>query len=162
MSIKYMTQLFAACFIFLLSIAATWYEGSNLIDDSFEWGDSAKYTSVASSSIQSGYDISQVDYFIYAAKFYPFFPIMMLTSGLYLLTLLLFVAFKNRCSYMSFCLFILAMLLFSLGYKLSASPTVGAGALMKTCLTTGSFVLIFSFYYGLKYLRTHKIPFLSS
>ncbi|MBN8252005.1 YjdJ family protein [Priestia flexa] len=162
MSIKYMTQLFAACFIFLLSTAATWYEGSNLTDDSFEWRDSAKYTSIATTPITSGYDISQVDYFIYAAKLYPFFPIMMLISGLYLLILLLVAAFKNRYSYMSFCLFMLATLLFLLGYKLSASPSIGGLALMKTCLTTGSFVLIFSFYYGLKFIRNHKIPFLSS
>lgn len=51
------------------------YEGSALLEDQFEWKNSAKVSASAGEVTKTG-DINQMDFFIYAAKFRPFFPIV--------------------------------------------------------------------------------------
>ncbi|WP_455675570.1 DUF4306 domain-containing protein [Pradoshia sp.] len=77
-----------ALFLFAFSSLGTWYEGSNLLSNPFEWRQSTPFSSVFHDSITSQSDITQLDFFVYASKFYPFFPTLMLLSLLYLITIL--------------------------------------------------------------------------
>ena len=77
-----------ALFFLIFSLFGTWYEGSNILENSFEWGDSAPFSTLFHGPLTSEADIMQVDFFVYASKFYPFFPTVLLLSVLYLLTVL--------------------------------------------------------------------------
>lgn len=82
-----MVQLGSACMLFITSALINWYQGSNLIDYPDEWKYSAKFTNYQ--------DIYQIDFFIYAAKFYPTAFVVMLISLLYMLVLILHILFKR-------------------------------------------------------------------
>ena len=85
-----------ALFLLTFSLLATWYEGSNLLSNSFEWGRSTPFSSMFNGAISSQSEISQLDFFVYASKFYPFFPTLMLLSLLYLITVLGILAIKDK------------------------------------------------------------------
>ena len=85
-----------ALFLLTFSLLGTWYEGSNILSNPFEWERSTPFSSLFSGSISSQTDISQLDFFVYASKFYPFFPTLMLLSLLYLITVFLVFTIKDR------------------------------------------------------------------
>ena len=70
--------------------------GSNLIDNPDEWKYSAKFTNYFKGTVSNYEDIYQIDFFIYAAKFYPTAFIVMLISLLYMLILILYTLFKRK------------------------------------------------------------------
>ncbi len=70
--------------------------GSNLIDNPDEWKYSAKFTNYFKGTVSNYQDIYQIDFFIYAAKFYPTAFIVMLVSLLYMLILILYILFKRK------------------------------------------------------------------
>ena len=78
------------CFCFLCLAAVNWYQGSELVSDSFDWNDTAKFSKLlnGTDTITSPEQISQLDFFVYAAKHYP------LVSGL---MIGLFVYFCSHC-----------------------------------------------------------------
>ena len=78
----------AASFFLLFSTAVAWYEGSTILDNSLEWQYSTPFTQLLYGVVNNPSDISQLDYFVYAAKFQPTFPIIMVLSSLYLLILI--------------------------------------------------------------------------
>ncbi|HFJ9330073.1 TPA: YjdJ family protein [Bacillus paranthracis] len=96
MTINQMVQLGSACMLFITSALINWYQGSNLIDDPDEWKYSAKFTNYFKGSVSNYEDIYQIDFFIYAAKFYPTAFIVMLISLLYMLILTLYILFKRK------------------------------------------------------------------
>ncbi|KMK91640.1 DUF4306 domain-containing protein [Rossellomorea marisflavi] len=70
------TLIFLVCLTILpFAFYFSMYEGSALLEDQFEWKNSAKVSASAGEVTKTG-DINQVDFFIYAAKFRPFFPIV--------------------------------------------------------------------------------------
>ncbi|MEH7440625.1 YjdJ family protein [Neobacillus drentensis] len=79
-----------AILVLCFSTVLAWYEGSNIVDDSFEWKYTAKFTTYFNGDVSDYHDINQLDYFIYAAKFHPFFPILMLVSGSVIIVLIMF------------------------------------------------------------------------
>ena len=85
---KYMLQLIIGTFTLTISTLITWYEGSAIIEKPFEWKYSTPFTGLFNIEITNGYDISQLDYFVYAAKFQPFFPAIMMISVLYMLSVI--------------------------------------------------------------------------
>ncbi len=85
-----------ALFLLVFSSFATWYEGSNLLNRTFEWGRSTPFSNFFHGSISSQSDISQLDFFVYASKFYPLFPTIMLFSFLYLITVLGIFTIKDK------------------------------------------------------------------
>ena len=91
-----MVQLGSACMLFITSALINWYQGSNLIDDPDEWKYSAKFTNYFKGTVSNYEDIYQIDFFIYAAKFYPTAFIVMLVSLLYMLILILYILFKKK------------------------------------------------------------------
>lgn len=67
-------------FFFLFSALVSWYEGSSLIGATRE----QQYTNFFSQLIYGenarSFEISQLDFFIYAAKYHPLFPTLMIVS----------------------------------------------------------------------------------
>lgn len=86
--IKYVLQMIAGISIFGVSTFFAWYEGSGIVEDSFEWKYSTPFTNLKIQEITNGGDISQFDYFVYAVKFQPLFPLIMLGSLLYVLSVI--------------------------------------------------------------------------
>ncbi|OFD37934.1 YjdJ family protein [Bacillus mycoides] len=96
MTINQMVQLGSACMLFITSALMSWYQGSNLIDYPDEWKYSAKFTNYFKGTVLNYEDIYQIDFFIYAAKFYPTAFVVMLISLLYMLVLILHILFKRN------------------------------------------------------------------
>ena len=85
---KYILQLIIGILSLTISTLIAWYEGSAIIEEPFEWKYSTPFTGLFNIEITNGYDISQLDYFVYAAKFHPFFPAIMMVSVLYILSVI--------------------------------------------------------------------------
>nr|WP_308447216.1 YjdJ family protein [Alkalihalobacterium chitinilyticum] len=80
-------QLGIAITSLLFSTFASWYEGSAILDNPWEWEYSTPFSQLLYGEIQNANQISQLDHFVYAAKFQPTFPLIMVISGLYLILL---------------------------------------------------------------------------
>ncbi|MDP7979011.1 YjdJ family protein [Bacillus multifaciens] len=99
MKTRYMVQFGIAIVFFSVSALISWYEGSNLIEDSFEWKYSAKFTNYFQGPVSSYDDILQIDFFVYAAKFYPVPVLIMVASFGYMLFLSVYIILKKRDIY---------------------------------------------------------------
>ncbi|MDF2946528.1 MAG: hypothetical protein K0S51_1207 [Bacillales bacterium] len=66
--------------VFLFSTLAAWYEGSEIVNNPYEWKYSTPFTQLMGVNITDYKDISQLDYFVYAAKFSLAFPIMLICA----------------------------------------------------------------------------------
>ncbi|WP_338472458.1 YjdJ family protein [Niallia sp. XMNu-256] len=103
---KIMIQLGLSFMVFLVSTIVAWYEGSNLLQDTHEWKSTAIFSQWLNGEVIHSGDILLVDFFIYAAKFFPTFPILMLLSGTHLLVLIGYLLFrrsqKGYAGYLSF------------------------------------------------------------
>ncbi len=92
---KIMIQLGLSSMLFLFSTIAAWYEGSNILQNANEWKSTAIFSHWLNGEVFQSSDILLLDYFVYAAKFFPTFPILMLLSGTHLLILIGFLLFKR-------------------------------------------------------------------
>ncbi|MDI3410632.1 YjdJ family protein [Bacillus sonorensis] len=77
--VLYIVQFGTAAILFLFSALASWYQGSGLLNDPWEWKYSAKFTTLlyGADSIKDAGDISQLDFFVYAAKHTPTTVVLM-------------------------------------------------------------------------------------
>ncbi|MDR5045744.1 DUF4306 domain-containing protein [Bacillus thuringiensis] len=91
-----MFQLGASFLLFIFSTLISWYQGSNLIDFPDEWKYTAKFTNYFKGPVSNYKDIYQVDFFIYAAKFYPGWVIIMIISFIYMILLLVYIIYKRK------------------------------------------------------------------
>ncbi|MEK4197941.1 DUF4306 domain-containing protein [Cytobacillus sp. FSL K6-0265] len=69
--------------VFYVTLMFSWYEGSEVRANIFEWGYSTPFTNAMNNSVNySNYpsEISNLDHFVYAAKFKPLFPLIMFIS----------------------------------------------------------------------------------
>ncbi|WP_419959272.1 YjdJ family protein [Psychrobacillus sp. BM2] len=82
---KYALQLIVGTFTLVVSTIIAWYEGSTITYNSLEWRYSTPFTKLFNIEILNGSEISQLDYFVYAAKFQPLFPAIMILSIFYIL-----------------------------------------------------------------------------
>ncbi|MGG3563244.1 YjdJ family protein [Neobacillus rhizosphaerae] len=87
---KFWSILGLAIMVLGFSTLLAWYEGSNIVDDPFEWKYTAKFTSYYKGDISDYHDINQLDYFIYAVKFHPLFPALMVVSGCVIIVLIMY------------------------------------------------------------------------
>jgi hypothetical protein len=85
---KYAGFVIALCG-FTVGIVFSLYEGSNLIENTFEWSRSAPFTHLLAANPVFPEDIMWLDFFIYAIKFYPVYPLLTLTSAVVMLSLML-------------------------------------------------------------------------
>jgi hypothetical protein len=123
--LAFIIQFGLAIILLLFSTVATWYEGSAILDNPWEWKYSTPFSQMLYGEVHSDSDISQLDYFVYAAKFQPTFPIIMTISGLYLLILIGYYFLNRQHKRFSYFLSILGGGLFLLSYFFIHSSTTG-------------------------------------
>ncbi|MEA3322492.1 MAG: YjdJ family protein [Bacillota bacterium] len=129
-----------AIMFFCIATFASWYEGSELVDNSFEW----KHTAVITSWLNDGEvergNISQLDYFVYSIKFKPIFPVIMMISFIYMVFVIgqkLLQPGVKLNIFMS----ILGVCLLSGAGLISGSPTSGAKVFMMSQVLVGTLLI---------------------
>ncbi|WP_456270945.1 DUF4306 domain-containing protein [Bacillus sp. AK031] len=140
--------------VFLLfSIFATWYEGSALLNSPYEW----KYSTPFSGLVLKASDISPLDFFVYAIKFKPTFPIVMFVSSIYLIIIGGLYILKNK-SQVTLFLAIIAAGLILLGWQMFSATTAGAQIISYVLLSSGTVCLVLSLLYHIGLIdRNHAL-----
>ncbi|MFD1607400.1 YjdJ family protein [Oceanobacillus luteolus] len=142
---KYIIQYLSALILFIFSTFAAWYEGSAIRENPWEWKYTAFFSNINNAWIIDGSDISQLDHFIYAAKFYPIFPILMVLSFSYLVILSGYLLFKYDTKKLNIFLSSFGLIQILLGIMVSDSPTIGGKTFTVTFLMIGMFSSALSF-----------------
>ena len=137
MSFKIMIQLSIALFAFIFTSLATWYEGSKVLDVPWEWKHTAIFSEIVNGPVKEASDILTIDYFVYAAKFLPTFPLIMFLSGTYLLILIGYIVLKRRNKMFSYFLTSIGLLSLILSGFVSSSPTLGLNVFCLSFLFIG-------------------------
>nr|WP_240948545.1 YjdJ family protein [Bacillus sp. RO1] len=137
---------------FLFSTLATWYEGAEIVDRPFEW----KYSTPFSGSVQKASDISRLDYFVYAVKYKPTFPVVMALSSIYLIITVGYYTLRSKKNVFAIFLSFIAVVLFVLGLKMVSSVTEGAQIISYVLLSCSALCLIAALF---QYVRP-KVSFL--
>ncbi|MBM7579256.1 YjdJ family protein [Jeotgalibacillus terrae] len=133
---------FGAVFtLFMIATLGSWYEGSRILNEPWEWKYSAPFSALIHGDITSESQILQLDHFVYAAKFEPLLPMIMVFSGLYLLVLIAYGLFRQRVRLFTGLLITTAVMLFALSYAVFPSPTAGGNALFYAGLAGGLLIL---------------------
>ncbi|MFS0762114.1 DUF4306 domain-containing protein [Peribacillus phoenicis] len=135
-------QMIITALFFMVFTFCTWYEGSEILDRPSEWKYSTPFTQVNDDQAMDADDILNFDYFVYAAKFKPLFPFLMVLASSYLIILTGYILFKRRIKKMA--LFLLGfgvLFLFSSGF-VSNSPTVGGNIFTAFFLIGGMIAII--------------------
>jgi Domain of unknown function (DUF4306) len=140
MSIRYWSQIGIGLVVLGFVSLVSWYEGSALLDYSWEWKFSAPFSDMIHGSVQSSNDIVALDFFVYAAKFSPLYPGMMIISASYLSILIGFRLFKQS-GFRIFLAF-LGVIDLSLSFIISSSPTAGGNMLFWLFLSVGLFMIV--------------------
>ncbi|WP_430309059.1 DUF4306 domain-containing protein [Rummeliibacillus pycnus] len=139
-----------ALILFIFSTAISLYEGSGITDDfPWEWKYSAPFTQLFSGNIEKSSDILYLDYFIYAAKFHPFYPLIMILSILYLIILagMLLNKITNKTNYLFFILPILCLSTFISTCTLINATTFGGKLFFYLFLILTILFIYLSYYY---------------
>lgn len=138
----------------VFSTTITWYEGSAILDNRWEWKYSTPISQLLNGQILNNSDISQLDYFVYAKKFQPTFPLIMQISGLYLFILIGFYTLKDKNKWFAFYLSILGVVLFLFSSFLFHSPTVGGRMIFTSSLISGCLCTLYAV---VCYLRIYNL-----
>ncbi|UFU01085.1 YjdJ family protein [Radiobacillus kanasensis] len=93
---KYMFSYGLATIVFVLSTFVSWYEGSAIRSDPWEWTYTALFSKWWNGEITSSADIVQLDHFLYAAKFTPIFPFLMFISFSFIVAMTTYLSLKGR------------------------------------------------------------------
>ena len=125
-------------FFFLFSTLATWYEGAEIVDRPTEW----KYSTPFSGSVLNASDISRLDYFVYAVKYKPTFPIVMALSSIFLIITVGYYIFKSKLNVFAIFLSFIALVLLVLGLQLVSSVTEGAQIISYVLLSCSALCVI--------------------
>ncbi|MBN8190600.1 YjdJ family protein [Bacillus sp. NTK074B] len=140
MSIRYWSQLGIGLVILVFSTLVSWYEGSALLEDPWEWKYSAPISEWMYGSVGGSKDISGLDFFVYAAKFSPLYPALMIVSASYLIVLI-GIRLLNTTG-IRILLVIFGLIELGLSFILSTSPTAGGELLSWLFLSVGILMLI--------------------
>ncbi|MEC0347226.1 DUF4306 domain-containing protein [Peribacillus frigoritolerans] len=141
MTFNHFLQMIIAALSFMVFTFCTWYEGSEILDRPWEWKYSTHFTHINDKQAIDAVDISNFDHFVYAVKFKPLFPLLMVLAASYLIILTGYILFKRRIKKMA--LFLLGfgvLFLFSSGF-VSNSPTVG-GNIFQAFFLIGGMIAI--------------------
>ncbi|MGG1676080.1 DUF4306 domain-containing protein [Neobacillus sp. NRS-1170] len=141
MSFKIIFQFILTLSLIFFAAIATWYEGSELIDNSWEWQYSAPFSKMLNGEINGKQDISQLDYLFYAVKFKPVFPTVLLLSSLYFFILSGYMFLRSNHKIFCYFLSIVGIVLIIPSIFLSSSPTIGAGIIRNILLLTSVLIL---------------------
>ncbi|MFC2947009.1 YjdJ family protein [Virgibacillus sediminis] len=134
---KYIIQYLVAFIILIISTFAAWYEGSAIRFNSYEWRYSATFSKIFNGEVTSRADISQLDHFIYAAKFSPAFPILMVISLSYILMAGSYLWLRRNTKSLIVSHLVWSVLYLLLGVLTSNSPTVGGTYFTIVLVTIG-------------------------
>ncbi|WP_071394270.1 DUF4306 domain-containing protein [Bacillus tuaregi] len=140
--LRYLFQFCTAFAVFLFSFLAAWYEGSALLNHPSEWRSSTPITQLMYGHVQQSSEILQWDFFVYAAKYRPTFPMIMTVSGLYLLLLIGNLIFRKVRRWFAYYLFLISAVLFTLSYFSFETATVGGQKMFILFAACGSLCLI--------------------
>ncbi|MDM5154932.1 YjdJ family protein [Bacillus sp. DX1.1] len=94
MEVIHIVQVGIAFLVWICTTLISWYEGSKLLDNPWEWKYTAKFTKFFLGHATNEGDILQLDFFIYSAKFIPLPFFMMIISFCYMLLVMLHVCLK--------------------------------------------------------------------
>ncbi len=142
MSFRVIIQLVLASILLLFSTGAAWYEGSALLEHSWEWKHTAIFSLIVNGQVENASDILPFDYFIYAAKFAPLFPMLMLLSISYLIILMGSILFKRNHKVFTYYLTSIGVLVLALSGFVSNSPTNGLKIIFASLLFFGILFLV--------------------
>lgn len=119
--------LFAtAILLFLFSTLAAWYEGAQIYDNPWEWEHTALVSNYLNgSAVMLADQIVWLDHFVYAAKFQPLFPLVMVLSFLVITFMALRPLLKRSAALTLVSCLVLAAVSFSIAVLLGNSPTQG-------------------------------------
>ncbi|WP_061809273.1 YjdJ family protein [Rossellomorea vietnamensis] len=140
MSIKYWSQVGIGLLVLGFSTLVSWYEGSALLDHAWEWRYSAPFSEMVHGSVTGSSDIVALDFFVYAAKFSPLYPGMMIISASYLFILIGFRLFRQTGFRLSLAL--LGVIYLASCVVISSSPTAGGNALFWLFLLVGVLMVV--------------------
>lgn len=139
---KFTIRFGSASILLLMSTIASWYEGSSLLDRPWEWKYSTPFSRYLYEDVQSKSDISQLDFFIYAGKFQPAFPVIMVVSSLYLLILIGYFFLNREYKKFACFLFFIGGGLLLLSTLIFNSPTVGGRVFFYIWLISGVLCIV--------------------
>lgn len=131
--------------LLLFSTFSALYEGSEITIHTDEWAYSTPFTHFFKGGVMAPEDILQLDYFVFAAKFKPFFPILVLISVVYLFTLVGYVIFKHNSKHFNYFLFFIGLMLFIVSLLLYNSFTIGGNKIFNTSLSMSILYIITGF-----------------
>jgi hypothetical protein len=151
MSIRMMIQFGLASMLLLFSTGSAWYEGSQILEDPWEWKYTALFSQMENGKVENANDIVPIDHFVYAAKFTPAFPLLMLFSGTYLLLLIGYMVLKRNHKMFAYLLSFVGVLFLVLSNLISRSPTIGLIFIYNTLISSGILLLIVGF------IRTYQL-----
>lgn len=152
MSFKSIVFLIFSAVVFVFSAIASWYEGAQILDDPFEWKHSAIFSNLVNGEVTEAEEILVADYFVYAMKFAPTFPLLMVISGVILTFQFFFLLFRKRKKWTTLFFSVMAIGSFLAATMLSNSPTIGFKlfSALFAALGIGSIGYILSFRYKQK------------
>ncbi|TXC86028.1 DUF4306 domain-containing protein [Metabacillus litoralis] len=159
MSVKFITHLASVIMLLLFFSIASWYEGSELLDHPWEWKYTAIFSQMVNAEILNKSDISQLDFFIYAIKFKPLYPMLMMVAIIYMILLLGYSSYKTKPKKFALFLTALGVFIAFLGNLISHSPTVGGSIFKVSLIVTGSVCLCFGVVYYFQLYRVRNKRF---
>nr|WP_259546308.1 YjdJ family protein [Heyndrickxia oleronia] len=135
--VSFIVQIGIASTLFIFSSIAAWYEGSEIMDNPWEWRYSTPFTQLVKGGVSYANEILPLDYFVYAIKFQPTFPIIMLLTSLYLFIIIGHRLLKQRKKWFAYFLTFIGGTFVIVSYFTYSSPTVGGRMMFKLFLALG-------------------------
>lgn len=141
---KYVLPIIVGIFTLVVSTFIAWYEGSAITYKSLEWGYSTPFTKIFNIEITNGRDISQLDYFVYAAKFQPLFPAIMMVSVFYILSVVGYYLVKYNPKWAIGFLGLIGCIMILLSGFIFNSSTIGGRIFFWITLVSGLISIAFA------------------
>lgn len=154
--ISYIIQFGISIFGLLFSTVISWYEGSSILENPWEWKYSTPISQMLNGEILDKSDIVQLDFFVYSAKFHPTFPLIMLITGLYLLLLIGYYLLKDNIKKFAYYLSFLSVSLLLLSYLTFSSQTTGGYIFFISSLVVSFLFLLSAVYIYFQFVKRNK------
>ncbi|SOC39830.1 DUF4306 domain-containing protein [Ureibacillus acetophenoni] len=151
---KYLLQIMISGVVLLFSTVAAWYEGSAIVENSLEWDYSTPFTHLLGTEILTGKEIFVFDYFVYAIKFQPFFPMIILICLLYMASLTLILVGKRNINQGMLLAFVIGLLCLGASSMFYDATTLGGSLFFYTLLLSAVLTILISMFFFLK--NKHK------
>ncbi|QPC46972.1 DUF4306 domain-containing protein [Mangrovibacillus cuniculi] len=120
----------------LFFLLVSLYEGSELLQNPFEWGSSTPITNLFHKEITDSEQLSSLDFFFYALKFKPTYPILVMLTAIYLIFLVGRQLVKHNNLRFRYFSILFSTLLLIIGVFSLGSTTAGAQLAAKVLLVT--------------------------